>query len=120
MYVKIEKDISKDFVLIEAKKVETTTAKPMMEFSEYISGIAAPLQSFGEHFNVSAKGAVAINDIFGLVDIPTVVPITENRNRKDEIDFNAEIKGVIADGVHYVTIGNIYILNDNGQTIQKI
>ena len=49
-------------------------------------------------------------------------PVSEYCSNMDKeiCECNCFIKGVVADGIGYVTSGRIYILNDNGQTIQKI
>lgn len=124
MYVKIEKDFSGTYTIFETDRIETTICKPMMEKTDYECGLVIPLQS-SEPFPLSPAARQAIRDIFGLVCYDDVVPVTEIRpsteaEAGETCNCNCSLKGITANGKHYITSGNIYVLNDKGQTIQKI
>lgn len=126
MYVKIEKDYSSNFLLIEAKEVDMRMSSFNMTFSDYISGLVIPLfkdDTSPEQQLPSKEAMEKLSNMFPEHFIwDNIRPITDQCNPIDEktCDCNLTIKGVIADGIGYVTSGRIYILNDKGQTIQKI
>lgn len=126
MYVKIEKDNSGAYLLIEGKKVEfkKNPVQLNMSWVEYINKL---LINFLDKEPKVYKQEVEemCNYVFGknfpisLTEAVTVQNINDIKNG-DNIDANVFIKGIIVDGIPYLTCGNIYILNDNGQTIQKV
>lgn len=126
MYVKIEKDYSDNFLLIEAKEVDMRSSSFMMKLSDYVSGIVIPLCEenwLSEKQNLSKEAREKLPNLFPEGFIwDNIRPISEYCNviNENEIECNCCIKGIIADGIGYVTSGRIYILNDKGQTIQKI
>lgn len=125
MYVKIEKDFSGNFFLIEAKEVDMRQVSFNMTLSNYISGLVIPLfkdDTLPEQQSLSKEAKEKLACMFPKYFIwDNIRPVSENC---ESVDINCEcdltIKGVIADGIGYVTSGRIYILNDKGQTIQKI
>lgn len=126
MYIKIEKDNSGAYLLIEGKKVEfkKNSVQLNMSWREYLNELLVNFIDkepkvykqeveemcnyvFGRNFPISLTEAVTVQNI---KDIKSV----------DCADGNVFIKGVIVDGIPYLTCGKIYILNDNGQTIQSV
>lgn len=126
MYVKIEKDYSDNFLLIEAKEVDMRCVSFNMTLSNYVSGLVIPLfkdDTLPERQMLSKEAMEKLSCMFPKYFIwDNIRPVSEHCNQicVDECDCNLTIKGVIADGIGYVTSGRIYILNDKGQTIQKI
>ena len=126
MYVKIEKDYSDNFLLIEAKEIDMRGSSFMMKLSDYVSGIVVPLCEenwLSERHNLSKEAREKLPNLFpGGFIWDNIRPVSEfcDGIKENEIECNCCIKGVIADGIGYVTSGSIYILNDKGQTIQKI
>ena len=126
MYVKIEKDNSDNFLLIEAKEVDMRSSSFMMKLSDYVSGVVIPLfkeDILPEQQCLSKEAKEKLAGIFPKHFIwDNIRPVSECCDSTDTNTYecNLAIKGVIADGIGYVTSGRIYILNDKGQTIQKI
>lgn len=125
MYVKIEKDMSGNYLLLEAKQVDMRSISCMMNLTDYINGLVVPLiEDVGlkEQQSLSDEAKKVLKDITPPHFIwQNVKPVTDIMCMEDvEYNCNCAVKGVIADGICYVTFGNIYILNDNGQTIQRI
>lgn len=126
MYVKIEKDYSDNFLLIEAKEVDMRCVSFNMTLSNYISGLVIPLfkdDTLPERQMISKEAMEKLACMFPKYFIwDNIRPVSECCDSTDTniCDCNLTIKGVVADGIGYVTSGRIYILNDKGQTIQKI
>ena len=126
MYVKIEKDYSNNFLLIEAKEVDIRNVSFNMTLSNYISGLVIPLfkdDTLPEQQCLSKEAREKLANLFPSGFIwDNIRPVSEYCSNIDKeiCECNCFIKGVVADGIGYVTSGRIYILNDNGQTIQKI
>lgn len=126
MYVKIEKDYSSNFLLIEAKEVDMRISSFNMASFDYISGLVIPLfkdDASPDQQCLSKEAMEKLSRMFPEHFIwDNIRPVSEHCNLIDTkiCDCNLTIKGVIADGIGYVTSGRIYILNDKGQTIQKI
>jgi hypothetical protein len=125
MYVKIEKDISNNYLLVEAKQVDIRGISCMMALTDYINGLVVPLcEDVGlkEQQCLSEEAKQVLKDITPPHFIwQNIKPVTDIMCVGDiEYNCNCAVKGVIADGICYVTFGSIYILNDKGQTIQRI
>lgn len=126
MYVKIEKDYSNNFLLIEAKEVDMRCSSFPMKLYDYIYGLVIPLykeDDLPEKPCISKEAREKLANLFPTGFIwDNIRPVSEYCSNMDKeiCECNCFIKGVIADGIGYVTSGRIYILNDNGQTIQKI
>ena len=126
MYVKIEKDYSNNFLLIEAKEVDMRCSSFPMKLSDYVSGLVIPLYKEDDLLEkpcISKEAREKLANLFPAGFIwDNIRPVSEYCGYIDQntCECNCFIKGVIADGAGYVTSGRIYILNDNGQTIQKI
>ena len=127
MYIKIEKDCSNNFLIIEAKDIEIRNSIFTMEYKDYIEGLVIPALAVGfEQQSFSQKAKDAIKYIFNHITWENVHPITDCdiydwKNAKDsESSCSCALKGIIADNIGYITFGNIYVLNDKGQTIQRI
>lgn len=123
MYVKIEKDYSNNFLILEAKEVEIRTGIFTMAYSEYINGLVIPATESGwekQTFSTIAKDAIKY--IYKHATWESIIPVTEYYiGTTDELcDCNCALKGISVDGKNYITCGNIYVLNDKGQTIQRV
>lgn len=119
MYIKIEKDFSGDFLLIEGKKVELLNNKIQTKLLEYQDGL---LKNLLEYDDVRAKElAPCLRYIFSHCNwsATPVTNMTIEDLKCEGVDANVAIRGIIVDGVDYVTCGRIYVLNDKGQTIQS-
>jgi hypothetical protein len=129
MYVKIEKDISGNYLLLEAKQIDMRNMSFMMELKDYINGLVLPLIEDGsitkEARCFSREGREKLSSIlppcFAWENVKSVTDIDPYAKDTDEsYNCNCAVKGIIADGICYITYGNIYILNDKGQTIQRV
>lgn len=123
MYVKIEKDYSNNFLILEAKEVEIRNGIFTMAYSEYINGLVIPATENGlerQTFSTIAKDAIKY--IYKHATWESIIPVTEYYmgNQDEQCDCNCALKGISVDGKNYITCGNIYVLNDKGQTIQRI
>lgn len=124
MYVKIEKDYSGAYLLIEGKKVEFNKNSIQLSFSEYRDKLLIYFLDKGTNSD-SRKVEELCSYVFGrnfhfsLTEAVTIQNINDIKNGPCE-DKSVFIKGVIVDGIPYLTCGKIYILNDNGQTIQSV
>jgi len=123
MYIKIEKDYSNNFLILEAKEVEIRNSIFTMAYSEYINGLVIPATENGlekQTFSTIAKDAIKY--IYKNATWESIIPVTEYYigNTDEERDCDCALKGISVDGKNYITCGNIYVLNDKGQTIQRI
>lgn len=84
------------------------------------------MQKYDEELNVKFKISEYLWEIFGEYDWETkpVTFVQTDRPQREDCKGSCwsggNIKGIVVDGKRYITCGNIYILNDKGQTIQKI
>lgn len=125
MYVKIQKDLSDTYILLEATDIELCFFSPNTTYMNYIrnflSDILAPDVALSVHSDIGEQ----IKNMFGVVDFLNLRPATnytfyDCKEGNIELDCSCSIKGVKVNGTYYVTCGNIYVMNDKGQTIQKI
>lgn len=126
MYAKIQKDYTQHYLLIEGKEIELCPSYVNTDSDTYYNGIVSCLQKYDEELNRKLKISDYLWGIFGEYDWETQ-PVTffqiDMPHREDSVGScwnGGNIKGVVVDGKRYITCGSIYILNDNGQTIQKV
>lgn len=126
MYAKIQKDNSENYILIQAQNIELSYTKVPTSFKNYCQDVLIYLLDNDTSGNAK-YAADALMSIFK--DVPTnAVPATcmsiydckSYWETIDAVDFSCSIKGIKVDDTYYVTCGNIYIMNDSGQTIQRI
>ena len=125
MYAKIQKDFSQHYLLIEGKEIELCPSFVNTDSDTYYDGIVSCLQEYDEERNKKFKVSEYLWEIFREYDWNTkpVTSVEMNMpHREDAISSwnGANIKGIVVDGQRYITCGSIYILNDKGQTIQKV
>lgn len=123
MYAKIQKDMSDNYLLLEAKQIELRNVRCCIELNEYVDNLIIPLnKEFFEEKPISAKVKQILYDLLPAHTIYDNIKVVTEHSCQEDIVYNANLAlgCVLADGVPYITCGNIYILNDKGQTIQKI
>ena len=127
MYAKIQKGNSQSFMLIHSDAQITINPRKEISFEAWDYMIAQE-QTQGKCGGDSqnAKESAFLLHELGVEDGKPFLIITEpNRTYLyGECEYaphaNPWIAHVNVDGVSYLTEGNVYILNDKGQTIQKI
>lgn len=126
MYVKIQKDNSENYILLEADNIELSYVKIPTSFKNYCQNLLIYMID-ADSSDTSKYAAEVLETIFK--DVPTggvvatcmsVYDCKSKWEKEDAADFSCSIKGVRVDGVPYITCGNIYIMNNKGQTIQRI
>lgn len=126
MYAKIQKDNSENYILIQAQNIELSYTKVPTSFKNYCQDFLIYLLD-----NDTSCISKYVTDglMFIFRDVPTnTIPATcmsiydckSYWETIDAVDFSCSIKGIKIDDTYYVTCGNIYIMNDSGQTIQRI
>lgn len=125
MYVKIQKDLSSTYILLEAKDVELCFYSYNTAYSNYIRNFLADILAPDIEISVHSDIGETLKNMFGTVDFLNLRPATNYcfRDCKEDIiqiDCSCSIKGVKVNGIYYITCGNIYVMNDNGQTIQRL
>lgn len=129
MYVKIQKGNSNSYMLIQVKAQATINARIntgndvwdyMIAQQETSGGCGNDDQNLkhSEYF-LEAIGVESGNP-FIILSPSGYIYSYGNPNCELQAMCNVSIAHVNVDGVSYLTEGNVYILNDNGQTIQKI
>lgn len=126
MYAKIQKDYTQHYVIIEGKEIELCPSFIQLDSDTYYGKLVRCLQKYDEELNVKFKISEYLWEIFGEYDWKTkpVTFVQTDRPQREDCAGSCwsggNIKGIVVDGKRYITCGNIYILNDKGQTIQKI
>lgn len=125
MYVKIQKDLSSTYILLEAKDVELCFYSYNTTYSNYIRNFLADILAPDIELSVHSGIGETLKNMFGTVDFLNLRPATNycfGDCKEDiiQIDCSCSIKGVKVNGIYYITCGNIYVMNDNGQTIQRL
>lgn len=125
MYVKMQKDLTDSYLIIEGKNVEFSTEKFEVSFKEYFEKYVPHYLKYNEKEDCSANLNYIQIYLFYNCDRPNTHPVTIHDEQFDapEMDSSNQtlmISGVIVDGVRYFTCGHIYIMNDNGKTIQSV
>ena len=125
MYVKIQKDLTNNYLIIEGKNVEFSTEKFAVDFKSYFEKYVPCYLKYDERCNCSDD----LNNIqlylFYNYDWSNTHPVTvyNEHSEMSEMEVGNSslmISGVIVDGIRYFTCGRIYIMNDSGKTIQSI
>lgn len=138
MYVKIQKDLTDNYLIVEGKNVEFSTEKFPVDFKDYFEKYVPCYLKYNERANCSDNLSNIQLYLFYNYDWSNTHPVTvyEEHSKMPEVEalnnqilVNNEIEaaekklmisGVIVDGVRYFTCGRIYIMNDSGKTIQSI
>lgn len=125
MYAKIQKDMSCNYILIESNDIELCFSTIKSNYEDYVRNFLFCLLCYDEETNNRHHIGKQLQEIFGVCDWSSLKPATNwclYDCKEVPMDFNCscDIKGVKVNGTCYVTCGNIYIMNDKGQTIQKI
>jgi hypothetical protein len=129
MYAKIQKGLSQSYMLIHSEAQITINPKRTTSVEQW-DYMVAQQETKGEcgddneHANF-AKGllemlGVELGQPFLVITAPNEKWIYGTDCKEKFPIKNISISHVNVDGVSYLTEGSIYILNDNGQTIQKI
>lgn len=132
MYVKIQKDLTDNYLIVEGKNVEFSTEKFPVDFKDYFEKYVPCYLKYNESGNCSDNLSHLQMYLFYNYDWQNTHPVTvynEHSKMPEVKAVNNEIEaaesklmisGVIVDGVRYFTCGRIYIMNDSGKTIQSI
>ena len=125
MYVKIQKDLTDKYLIIEGKNVEFSTEKFEVDFKDYFEKYVPCYLKYDERSNCSDNLSYIQAYLFYSYDWQNTHPVTvynehSKMSEMDAADNQLFISGVIVDGVRYFTCGRIYIMNDSGKTIQSI
>ena len=125
MYVKIQKDLTDNYLIVEGKNVEFSTEKFAVDFKDYFEKYVPCYLKYDERSNCSDDLSYIQAYLFYSYDWSNTHPVTvynehSKMSEMDAADNQLLISGVVVDGVRYFTCGRIYIMNDSGQTIQSI
>ena len=125
MYVKIQKDLTDNYLIIEGKNVEFSTEKFAVDFKDYFEKYVPCYLKYDERSNCSDNLSYIQTYLFYSYDWSNTHPVTVYDEHLEMPEMYATdnqllISGVIVDGVRYFTCGRIYIMNDSGKTIQSI
>jgi hypothetical protein len=129
MYAKIQKGNSQSYMLIQSDAQITVNARRVTSIEQWDYMIAqqetkGECGDDSEHANF-AKGllemlGVELGQPFLIITAPNEKWVYGSDYIEKFPMKNISIAHVNIDGVSYLTEGNIYILNDKGQTIQKV
>ena len=125
MYVKIQKDLTDNYLIIEGKNLEFSTEKFAVDFKDYFEKYVPCYLKYDERSNCSDDLGYIQLYLFYSYDWPNTHPVTvyDEHSEMSEMEAGNKslmISGVVVDGVRYFTCGRIYIMNDSGKTIQSI
>lgn len=125
MYVKIQKDLTNNYLIIEGKNVEFSTEKFAVDFKDYFEKYVPCYLKYDERSNCSDNLSYIQAYLFYSYDWPNTHPVTvyNKHSEMSEMEVGTSslmISGVIVDGIRYFTCGHIYIMNDSGKTIQSV
>ena len=125
MYVKIQKDLTDNYLIVEGKKVEFSTEKFEVDFKDYFEKYVPCYLKYDERSNCSDNLSYIQTYLFHSYDCSNTHPVTvyNEHSEMPEMEVGNSslmISGVIVDGIRYFTCGRIYIMNDSGKTIQSI
>jgi hypothetical protein len=129
MYAKIQKGNSQSYMLIHSDAQITLNARAVTseETWDYMCQQQATEGKCGDDSTLSGYVANLLRLLGVESGQPFIVLYETDRvffyGSNDMPDFkmrNVSLACVNIDGVNYITEGNVYVLNDKGQTIQKI
>lgn len=125
MYVKIQKDLTDNYLIVEGKNVEFSAEKFEVNFKDYFEKYVPCYLKYDERDNCSDNLSYIQAYLFYNYDWPNTHPVTVYNDQFESPEMDSSnktlmISGVIVDGVRYFTCGHIYIMNDNGKTIQSV
>lgn len=128
MYVKIQKGKSNSFMILHSDAQVTTNPRitTSIDVWDYMIAQEKTQGKCGDD-NVNAEFAANALHLLGVEDNTAFLTICEPNyvylygecTHGPRME-NVSLAHVNVDGVGYITEGKIYILNENGQTIQKI
>lgn len=128
MYAKIQKGKSQSYMLIHSDAQITTNPRVTTSVDVWDYMIAQE-KTQGKCGDDSQNANLSANvlHLLGVEDGTAFLTITEPNQvylygecEHSPSKENTSLAHVNIDGVSYLTEGNVYILNDKGQTIQKI
>lgn len=125
MYVKIQKDLTNNYLIIEGKNVEFSTEKLEIDFKDYFEKYVPCYLKYDESANCSGELTYIQHCLFFNCDWANTHPVTvyNEHSKMPEIkagNSSLIISGIIVDGIRYFTCGRVYIMNDNGKTVQSV
>lgn len=128
MYAKIQKGNSQSYILIHSDAQITinpraTTSVDVWDYmiaQEKTKGKCGD-DSQNDNFSANVLHLLGVEDgtAFLIITEPNQVYLYGECEHSPRME-NTSLAHVNIDGISYITEGNIYILNDKGQTIQKI
>lgn len=129
MYAKIQKGNSQSYVLIHSDAQITINPRVAVfdTIWDYMCQKQETAGKCGDDSNSAEQSAIVLQKLGVSQGQPFLILYETDRvfwyGSQDKPQFQGidlSVAHVNVDGVSYITEGNIYILNDEGQTIQKI
>lgn len=129
MYAKIQKGLSQSFMLIHSDAQITINPRVAVfdELWDYMCQQQETSGKCGDDINNAEQSAFVLQKLSVSQGQPFLILYETGRTFWYGLPERPKFKGVDVsvahvniDGVSYLTEGNVYILNDKGQTIQKI
>ena len=125
MYVKIQKDLTDNYLIVEGKNVEFSTEKFPVYFKKKKKKYVPCYLKYNESDNCSDNLGDIQMYLFYNYDWSNTHPVTvyNEHSEMSEMEVGNSslmISGVTVDGIRYFTCGHIYIMNDSGKTIQSV
>ena len=129
MYVKIQKGNSNSYMMVESKAQVTLNQRvPVFdELWDYMCQQQASSGRCGDDSNNANQSADVLHKLGVGLGQPFLIINEVDRvfwygspERPEFKGIELSIAHVNVDGVSYLTEGKVYILNENGQTIQKV
>lgn len=128
MYVKIQKGNSNSYMILKSEtqvsiNPRITTSVDVWDYMVAQQETKGQCGDDSTNSNLSANvlHLLGVEDGIAFLIITEPNPIYHYGNTEHNVRMeNTSIAHVNVDGVSYLTEGKIYILNDNGQTIQKV
>jgi hypothetical protein len=129
MYAKIQKGKSQSYMLIHSDAQITINPRVAVfdELWDYMCQQQASSGKCGDDSNSANQSADVLHKLGVGLAQPFIILYETDRvfwygspERPEFKGIDLSIAHVNIDGVSYLTEGNVYILNDKGQTIQKI
>lgn len=129
MYAKIQKGNSQSYMLIQSDAQITVNSRvPVFdELWDYMCQQQETAGKCGDDSNNAQQSAIVLQKLGVIQGQPFLILYETDRvfwygspERPKFKGIDLSVAHVNVDGVSYLTEGNVYILNDKGQTIQKI
>lgn len=127
MYAKIQKGNSQSYMLIHSDTQITINPRKATSFGvwDYMIAQEQTQGKCGDDSQNAKESAFLLHEL-GVEDGKAFLMVTAPNQTYlyGECEYGVKpemwVAHVNVDGISYLTEGNVYILNDNGQTIQKI